>query len=215
MTISVSGPPHSTSRTSATMSAVASPTTNGTSVKSGAPAAGTAAGLPANARRRGRARSRSTCGSRCAMASRLRVDGDDAERRGECARARQRQSANGHAVRGPQQDHAANDGGDGPQPRVRGRRDRPRVDVPGVRDDQRLRGVTGRAGRPGDVGQQAIDRGPQRGGFGRVESPGHGGSAKVHALARITTTYSGYGGLGRGLQAGRRAATRASQLTFT
>ena len=130
--------------------------------------------------------------------SRLLVDGDDAERCGECARARQRQSVNGDAVHRPQQDHAANGGGDGPQPRVRGRRDRPGVDVPGVRDDQRLRRVTGRAGRSGDVGQQAIDLGPQRGGFGRVESPGHGGSANVHAVARIHDKLFRIWGLGKG-----------------
>ena len=176
MTISVSGPPQSRRRTSATSCGSASPTRSGTSREGArAQSAGRAAPPRARARARGvRPRARRSAGRRGPTATR-RSTGTRPSGVSKASARRRGDPAEGGVVRRPDHHHAP----DGlrrllPERREGGRGDRAGIGVAGVRHDQRLGAEPGgrRRLRPG---QQLRDLGPQPRRVRGIEQARHGG----------------------------------------
>ena len=116
------------------------------------------------------------------------VDLDLAQRRGQARGAGAGQAVHEHPVSRADQHHPLDAVAERRQPGERRRGDRSRVDVAGVRHDQRL-GAGERAGR-GRRGEQRVDLRAQRVGRGGVEGAGDGGRAGDRGHASNVGTHT-------------------------
>ncbi len=112
------------------------------------------------------------------------IEQDLAQRRRKRAHGRQRKAAYRHPVRRPKQHDAADRRAPGGKPGVSRAPDRARIDVTGMRHDDRLGHREPPAGRQRCVREMRAHVGRERGWRSRVEQAGNGCGAYVgHSMA--------------------------------